>query len=190
VNLGCGFDTRFWRIADQKIKYIEVDLPGVIEVKKEILGDLITYPVIGSSVLEEEWMNRVREDQTENVLFLSEGLFMYLPKEDVIRTFKKISETFSNSLMVMEVVNEKYTRGTWKKMVENKMRRRIGSTAGSSYSYGLKRGRDLEEYHQNIKVVGEWSHFEDKDFKPSLFRLLRHMRIVSRTQWTVMARIG
>jgi len=27
VSLGCGFDTRYWRISDNTWKYIEIDLP-------------------------------------------------------------------------------------------------------------------------------------------------------------------
>ena len=30
INLACGFDTRFWRIANQNCTYIELDLPDVV----------------------------------------------------------------------------------------------------------------------------------------------------------------
>ena len=190
VSLGCGFDTRFWRLQDQNINYIEVDLPEVIEIKMEIMGDLITYTVIGSSVIEEEWISRIASIQSEGVLFLAEGLFMYLPKEDVITTFKRISETFSSSQMVFEVVHEKYTRGIWKKMVERKMKKSVGSAAGSSYNYGVRRARDIESYHRNIRVTGEWSYFEERDIKPAILRLFRSLKNVTRTQWTILAEIG
>ena len=29
VSLGCGFDTRYWRISKEPWKYVEVDLPNV-----------------------------------------------------------------------------------------------------------------------------------------------------------------
>ena len=35
VSLGCGFDTRYWRVSDQAWNYVEVDLPEVIEAKKK-----------------------------------------------------------------------------------------------------------------------------------------------------------
>jgi len=50
VSLGCGFDTRYWRVSDKAWKYIEVDLPEVIEAKKKVLGDSLTYQMIGCSV--------------------------------------------------------------------------------------------------------------------------------------------
>jgi len=190
VNLGCGFDTRFWRLPDQGIKYIEVDLPEVLEMKKEVLGDLITYPLIKSSVLDEVWISHVASIQTENVLFMAEGLFMYLPEDKVVRTFKRIAETFSNSYIVFEVVHERYTHGIWKKTVEKKMKRSIDSTAGSSYFYGIRKAGDIEKYHEKIRIIGEWSYFEDRDVKPTFLRLFRFLKYFSRTQWTITAKIG
>jgi O-methyltransferase involved in polyketide biosynthesis len=37
INLACGFDTRFWRIETKKCRYLELDLPEMSEVKREIL---------------------------------------------------------------------------------------------------------------------------------------------------------
>jgi len=58
VSLGCGFDTRYWRISKEPWKYIEIDLPNVIEAKKKVLDDIVTYTMIGCSVLQEDWIKR------------------------------------------------------------------------------------------------------------------------------------
>ena len=78
VSLGCGFDTRYWRISKEPWKYVEVDLPNVVEAKKQVLGNIVTYPMIGCSVLEKDWIERIISMQTKHVLFLAEGLLMYL----------------------------------------------------------------------------------------------------------------
>jgi len=111
VSLGCGFDTRYWRVSDKVWNYVEVDLPEVIEAKKNVLGDRLTYRLIGCSVLEEGWLDEVRSLQDENILFLAEGLLMYLPPADVVGLFNKLSRTFSKSEVVFEVVHQRYTRG-------------------------------------------------------------------------------
>jgi methyltransferase (TIGR00027 family) len=190
VSLGCGFDTRYWRVSDQAWNYVEVDLPDVIEAKKQVLGDIASYRMIGCSVLEDGWVEEIESTQTETVLFLAEGLFMYLPKPNVVGIFNKLSETFSRSQIVFEVVNEKYTKGMWKKSVESKMRRSAGTTAGSSYEFGLRDAREVEAYGRNIKVVEEWSYFEDEDILPKYLRLFRNVKFMSKTQWTIRATIG
>ncbi|MBL7112115.1 MAG: class I SAM-dependent methyltransferase [Bacteroidales bacterium] len=187
VNLGAGFDTRYWRMNNERIKYFEVDLPEVIEAKKTLIGDLINYEMLSTSVLEDDWIEHIASLQTSNILLMAEGLFMYLPENEVIRTFTKISETFSNSKIIFEVVNKKYTQGFRKRMVEQKMKRRMGCSAGSSYNYGVQNAREIENYGNGIKVVEEWSYFDDKDIKPSFLRLFCNVRFMSRTQWTIVA---
>ncbi len=56
VSLGCGFDTRYWRVSTEPWKYIEIDLPSVIEAKKKVFNDIATYTMIGCSVLQEDWI--------------------------------------------------------------------------------------------------------------------------------------
>jgi methyltransferase (TIGR00027 family) len=190
VNLGSGFDTRFWRLGGRNLKYLELDLPGVIRIKQQLLKDKITYPMIEDSVLEESWISKVKEMQSDQVLFVAEGLFMYLPSDQVIQTLIRLGESFLSSRLVMEVVAEKYTRGFRKKMVERKMRSGAGSTAGDYYQYGIKEARDLESYHSGFSVKGEWSFFEDPDIQPAFLKLFRHFKFLSKTLYTVIADIG
>lgn len=187
VSLGAGFDTRFWRLGIEKTNYIEVDLPEVIEAKKYILGDLVTYEMIGASVLEKEWIEEISLHQASRVLFLAEGLFMYLPGQEVIETISRMAGSFSDSRIVLEMVNKKYTEGFWKKIVESKMKRRAGTSAGSSYQYGVRDAKELEYYHEKIKIVEEWSFFEDEDIKPAFYKIFRNIRLMTRAQWTIIA---
>jgi methyltransferase (TIGR00027 family) len=187
VNLGCGFDTRYWRVFDREWRYVEIDLPEMIESKRQVLGDMITYDMIGSSVLDKEWVIKIQSLQSEKVLFLAEGLFMYLPRAGVMNIFKKLSEAFNRSQIVFETVHEKYTRGMWKKIVERKMKQQLESSAGSSYQFGLRNASEIEGFGHNIKVAEEWSYFEDPDIKPAVLKLFRYFKVLSRTQWTIRA---
>jgi len=90
---------------------------------------------------------------------------------------------------VVEVVNKKYTKGFRKKMVESKMKRRGGSEAGSSYSYGMTAGKEIESYDSKYQLLEEWSYFEEEDVRPKMLRHLKNMKTFSRTQWTVRAAI-
>ena len=189
LNLGCGFDTRFWRLGGGDLEFWELDLPGILGFKKEILKERITYPLIEESVLEEGWIQKLKETQKQNILFVAEGLFMYLPRDQVIRTLSMLAENFQDSRLVMEVVAEKYTRGWRKKMVERKMKKGAGSTAGDYFQYGIREARDLESYHPGYRVREVWSYFEDPDIRPAFLKLFRNSKAMSRTQYTVVADI-
>ncbi|MCK5068626.1 MAG: class I SAM-dependent methyltransferase [Bacteroidales bacterium] len=71
VSLGCGFDTRFWRLGGGDLNYTELDLSGVIGIKQQMLKDKITYRMIEGSVLKEAWISQVKEKQAERVLFVA-----------------------------------------------------------------------------------------------------------------------
>ncbi|MBN2482264.1 MAG: class I SAM-dependent methyltransferase [Bacteroidales bacterium] len=186
INLGCGFDTRYWRIDCTKCTFYDLDLHEVIEVKREILKDKPEYEMIGSSVLDASWIEKISSKRNRNVLLVAEGLFMYLPRPDVINLFRTLAANFYNSQIVLEVVTDKYTRGIWKKIVTYKIRRELGLDAGSSYHFGIAKATEIETFAEGIKVIDEWSYVEDPDTRP---RLLKYLGI-SRTQWTVRATIN
>jgi methyltransferase (TIGR00027 family) len=190
VSLGCGFDTRYWRVSSKRWNYLELDLPEVVGIKNKVLGNAICYPMISASVLDPGWLDEVSSRQSQNILFLAEGLFMYLPGSRVQEVFKRLSESFSRSQLVFEAVQAKYTRGIWKKAVESKMKRRVGSSAGSAYQFGITNGRDVESFGRDIRLIDEWSYFEDPDVSPKILRLFRHFEFLSRTQWTVRVSLG
>jgi O-methyltransferase involved in polyketide biosynthesis len=186
INLGCGFDTRYWRIDHSRCSYIELDLPEVIELKKKVFGNELDYELIGLSVLDPAWIEQVTMKNNHNFILVAEGLFMYLPRQDVMGLFKKFAAAFNNSQIVFETVTESYTRGFMKKMVEMKIKAELGLEAGSSYGFGVKKAKDIEGFADGIKEVDEWSYVEDMDVYP---KFLKYMGI-ARTQWTVTATIN
>lgn len=186
INMGCGFDTRFWRIDNRNCCYTDLDLPAVIELKKTVLADELEYEVIGASVLDSAWIEQVTATNNRHFVLVAEGLFMYLPRPAVIELFRQFAAKFADSQLVFEVVTEKYTRGLWKKIVEMKFRSEMGVDAGTSYNFGVKRGAEIADFAPGLKVIDEWSFVEDDDVYP---RILKYLGL-ARTQWTVTATIN
>jgi len=144
INLACGFDTRFWRIENEKCNYIELDLPEVIKLKKEILKDHLGYEVIGSSVSDTSWIDKVTINGNTGFLLLAEGLFPWLPEQDAARLLKEIGERFYRSQLVLDTVPEKYTKGIWKTLI--RLHSRIDWGLDVSWVFGIKNQRDIEAY--------------------------------------------
>lgn len=153
INLACGFDTRFWRIENEKCNYIELDLPGVIELKKEILKDHLGYEVIGGSVLDTSWIDKVTINGNTGFLLLAEGLFPWIPPQDATRLLKEIGERFYRSQLVLDTVPERYTKGLWKEFF--RLHARIEWGLDVSWVFGIKDPHDIEAYGNGFKVIGE-----------------------------------
>ncbi len=70
------------------------------------------------------------------------------------------------------------------------MRRSLNVAAGAAYDFGLKTASELEDFGENLKVLEEWSYFEDPDIRPKILKLFRNLKTFTRTQWTIRASIG
>jgi O-methyltransferase involved in polyketide biosynthesis len=153
INLACGFDTRFWRIENEKCKYVEIDLPEVIALKREILKDHLGYELIGCSVLDTSWIDKVTSSGNTGFLLLAEGLFMFLAKQDATRLLQEIALRFDRSQLVLEMVPEKYTKGIWKRLIH--LHSILDWGLDVSWVFGIKNPRDIESYGNGLKVIGE-----------------------------------
>ncbi len=152
VNLACGFDTRFWRIASGSCRYVEVDLPEVAVLKREVLGDQLRYELVGCSVLENVWIDRVTSGGNTRILLLAEGLLVFLAKADVIRLFQRLAQRFAASRFVCDVVPERYLKGLWRVLIG--IETRVNWRLDVSWASGMKDPREIESYASGLKVLG------------------------------------
>ena len=189
VNLGCGLDTRFFRIDDGSLILYDLDLPEVIEIKKKLLDETDRYRFVSSSVLEHGWMDELKKKHKGPFLFLAEGFFMYLHSEDVKNIVIKLHETFPGSELVCEVVNKFILKTPMKQMTRIKMRRQLHLGKGAYYSSGLSGSREMESWAPGTKYVDDWSYFDEDEKKIGMLRLFRYIPLLRTSQWTVHYRI-
>jgi O-methyltransferase involved in polyketide biosynthesis len=152
IDLACGFNTRFWRIRNDKCKYVEIDLPEVVALKREILKDRLSYELIGCSLLDTSWIDQVTSNGNSSFLLLAEGLFYYLPKQDVIGLVQAIARGFNRSQLVADMAPEKYTKGLWKRIIQLH-----GHAWGIDVGFvsGIGSPREIESYANGLKVIGQ-----------------------------------
>jgi len=56
VNIGCGLDSRFSRIDNRRVRFYDLDVHSVIEIKRRFFDESNWYRFISSSVLDYNWM--------------------------------------------------------------------------------------------------------------------------------------
>lgn len=152
INLGCGFDTRFWRIETKGCRYVEMDLPEVVALKRELLKDQLDYQLIACSVLDAAWVDQVASNGNSDFLLLAEGLCMFLPEQDVKNLFQILAQKLVRSQLVVEMAHEKWTKGLWKMLFA--LQARVWGL-DVSFTFGIKHPRQLESYAQGLRVLGD-----------------------------------
>jgi len=105
VILGAGFDTRAYRLPhDTRVRVFEVDSPPTQKVKRETLAkagiDSTGVTFVPADFEKEDWLaclTAVGFDPGDPTLFLWEGVTMYLDREAVEDTLRKIASTAPGS---------------------------------------------------------------------------------------------
>jgi methyltransferase (TIGR00027 family) len=190
VNLGCGLDTRFWRIDDGRLQLYDLDLPEIIALKRELVEETDRYHLVGRSVLDHRWMDRLTAEQTGPFQFLAEGLLMYLPPDRVRALILALRSRFPGSELVFETVNSAWLKPWLKWMVNLKMQKELGLGKGTEFHFGIRDGCELEEWSPGIRLLEEWSTLDEDEPRIGLVRRFRRWKLLRRTLWTVRYRLG
>jgi methyltransferase (TIGR00027 family) len=189
VNIGCGLDTRFFRIDDGKVNFIDIDLPEMIATKRKLLKETKRYRMIGRSVLEFGWMDEVSSLRDHPIMFQAEGLFMYLPEDEVKRLVLALQSRFPGSELVCEVVNQQWVQGIYKKMAAAKMKNRLDIGEGAEFLSGLSHPTEMEKWHKGIRFIEQWSYFDSNHKKIGLLNIFARWPLFRNVQYTVHYRL-
>jgi methyltransferase (TIGR00027 family) len=189
VNLGSGLDTRFQRLDDGRLTVYDLDLPEMIELKRELVEQTGRYHLIAADVLDTAWREQLAQERSGPLLFLAEGLFMYLPLEGVRALVLDLQARFPGSELAFEAVGAVWLRPSLRWMIDIKLRS-LGLGAGTSYRSGLTDGREPESWGPGIHLLEEWSYLEEDEPRIGPIRWFKGWRLFSRSQWTVRYHLG
>lgn len=189
INLGCGLDPRFTRIDNGTVQYFDLDLPGIMAIRRSVFEETNRYHAIASSVLDFTWMDVVSV-YPGPYLFLAEGVFMYLGQDEVRGLVLGLAKRFPGSELVCEVVNSRWLRGPLKRILNYKLQKQLHFGREASYRSGLSHTREMEEWGPGIRFLDDWSYLDSYDKRLGWLRVFRNIGFMRYTQWTVHYRLG
>lgn len=101
VNLGAGFETEFYRIDNGIIRWYDLDLPELIEVRKQLLPKTDRAKCIAKSFLDPSWCTDIN---TQNgVLIIACGLLRYFDEAKVRQLFLLLADNFPGCEIVFDI---------------------------------------------------------------------------------------
>lgn len=101
VELGTGLNTRFERVDNGRVHWIDLDLPDSIELRRRFFTDSDRRRMVAASVLDEEWLDVVAEFPGP-YFFLSEGVLVYLEEDAVLGALGRIATRFPGALLAVD----------------------------------------------------------------------------------------
>ena len=166
IELGCGLDTRCYRVDDGCAWWYEVDLPEVIDLRREVLSEFSRCRFIASSVLDFSWMDLIPEPVASAVLVLAEGLLMHFEDDQVRSLVRALGARFPGSHLICDVFSRFFVRlSPWLHPVL----RRVHAMP----RWGIERSTDPESWGGQIRLIEEWTCFDRPESRLGLMQLLR-----------------
>ena len=91
VQLGCGLETTYYRCDNGKTRWYAVDLPHVIDYRRELLPESERETYLAGDAFSKDWIRQVRTDFPDApILVTAGGLFHYFEEDKVISLFRML----------------------------------------------------------------------------------------------------
>ena len=114
INLAAGLDNRFEEMDNGKVKWFDLDLPEVIDMRKRFMSESERRKFVASDVLDFNWVKSLGlQDTSIPVLVVAEGLLPYLPEEKVKQLLSMLSDNFPNCQIIMEIFGSAVVGREW-----------------------------------------------------------------------------
>lgn len=143
INLGAGLCTRFSRVDNGRVTWLDVDLPVVEPIWRAAFGEPKRRRFVASSAFDPEWLSEAPE--TRPLLLVSEAMLCYHPEDQVRELFRRVRDRLGAAELIFDVYNGATVRRT----------NRLGTIArtGAVMQWGVEDPRVLEQWGAGFRVV-------------------------------------
>lgn len=142
ISLGCGLDTRFYRIDNGFIDWYNVDFPEIIHLREQFLTPHKRIHNIGASLLDAAWAKQV-DTIGRPVLFVSEGVFMYFTTSDIQKILQILQTNFSCFTMYIDLLS--------KYLVHHSKQHDMCRYMEAEFTWGSQHGKEIAMWAPRIK---------------------------------------
>ncbi len=154
VNLGCGLDTTFERVDNGRLRWYDLDLPDVIELRKSYIQESGRRTSIACSLLDDEWLSQVKTG--DSIFLLASGVLYYLEEVQVKAFLLKLVNAIPGSEILFDACSP---RGL--EMANRKVIKAGGMDESAILRWGIRRAKDMERWDSRIAVVEEYPLFQN-----------------------------
>ena len=104
INIAAGLDTTFYRVDNGTIHWYDLDLPAVIDIRRQLLPepDRVTY--IAKSLLDPSWCKDVTYSE-DGVFMIAGGALGWFNESEVKQFFLMLADNFPDGEIVFDAMS-------------------------------------------------------------------------------------
>lgn len=172
INLGTGLCTRFFRVDNGLINWYGIDLPKVKPIWDDLIGESERYKYFTYSIFDFDWIEKIKEIQSEKILFIAEGILMYFSEQEVKHLINTVQCNFPESEIIFDSL------GVF--MVQHSQINSTPSKINVSYQWGIDYLKEMENWNKSIELVDQWYCFERHKCRLGWLGLLSYIPMLKR----------
>jgi O-methyltransferase involved in polyketide biosynthesis len=104
VEIGTGLNTRFERVDNGRVHWIDLDLPDTIELRRKFFADSGRRRMVAASVLDDDWLPAVA-DSPGPYFFAADGVLAYLSQAPEV--LARIAARFPGALIAIDTYSQR-----------------------------------------------------------------------------------
>jgi O-methyltransferase involved in polyketide biosynthesis len=101
VDVGTGLNTRFERLDNGTVHWVDMDLPETVELRRHFFTDTDRRRMVASTVTDQAWLSAARETPGP-YFFVIEGLLCYLEDDEAEQVLTRIADQFPGAFIAMD----------------------------------------------------------------------------------------
>jgi len=174
VHIGCGFDTRFERVDNERVEWYDLDLPDVINLRRKLIHhESEHYHMLDCSVLDPAWIEAVDHHRPRPFLFIAEGVFPYFEVSQVKWFIQILHTTFPGAELVFDAHTPWVMHADNLQLALSKVKVRM--------KFALKRGQDIETWGDGIRMLEEWFYFGTDEPRVRPYRWMNRLAFLRKS---------
>jgi O-methyltransferase involved in polyketide biosynthesis len=174
VHIGCGLDTRFERIDNGRVEWFDLDMPDVIELRRQLIGgERERYHLLSGSVFDLAWLKLVSHHRPRPFLFIAEGVFPYFEEAQIKSLVQTLQKEFPNAELVFDAHTPFVIWADNLRLASTKVKARL--------HFALKHGRDVESWGAGVHMLEEWFYFTDDEPRTRAYRWMSRIPLLGKS---------
>jgi O-methyltransferase involved in polyketide biosynthesis len=166
IVLGGGLATRPLVMDNNQAEWFCVDAPYVEPFWNQLIGESQRNHFISSAVTDLDWINQIVETGRA-VLFVAEGVFLYLTESEVKRIILLLQQRFPDSEIVMEVIG--------KFILNSTQFFRSKAIPGGRFQWGINDCSEIETWNLGITLIKEYFCYDYYKERQGIMKFLPYL---------------
>ncbi|OLT31080.1 hypothetical protein BJF79_37555 [Actinomadura sp. CNU-125] len=174
VEIGTGLNTRFERLDNGTVHWFDLDLPDVIDLRREFFQDTDRRRMVASSVTDPGWLRDVAAGPGPYFL-VAEAVLIYLDEADVRSVFELIAGRLPGANLALETASGH--------MVDNQDGHDVLRLMAARMRWRCDDAREVEKWRDGISLLDSCTFLSLPE--PVRRDLSRTYRLMLRTVGTI-----